>query len=600
MKHLCLVFLALFFVSSAVFAADFVPTAKLDISVNDFVQYDFNGSAKDIPVQIMGTPGRAYLMIETTGLKGVLPRITNGRVGWHTVNSIDTTVYFSAGKDLQTGSQYITWPGTDQDGNALAEGTYTYYVYAFDYMNLMQPATPIKYNDIRWAHLKVTAADENGVPFPKPLLTALAFSAYGDGSKIASRDWFKWTLGNDPRNMELFETCSIPTADGWTIYSNRCPFDATDYNYIYNFQINETESQQAYYKWMLNPNGTAEMEDWGTDLRYNFETGGGHYSGCDTDGTYLYAPVWLYSKSSCNSHIVIASCDGDKVEEIYLTDWDKAAYVQEHGEVLQAGGPTSCLCYEGKYYMNSIWCMVNVCDPVKYIDSVEYDDFIMAINEEGDGYNDKGFSADNPFPDYCFAEDPPWNYSYYATSYGLSFIATQRAGPISFTIFAPDLTAVDYAVTAGVTDTGLGIMVPMDFGGAYDGMYVNHYGVDLGDDAAINMWYLGSDVGKGVIAKTDPGTGVAAAAPAAFAVAQSSPNPANPTTTISFSIPEAGTVNVDVFNVAGQKVDTLVNNFMDAGSHSIVWDGSSLASGVYFYTVTSGEFSKTMKMTLLK
>ena len=95
-------------------------------------------------------------------------------------------------------------------------------------------------------------------------------------------------------------------------------------------------------------------------------------------------------------------------------------------------------------------------------------------------------------------------------------------------------------------------------------------------------------------------TAVSYAPPAPFILFQNNPNPANPTTTISFTLPEAGHVTVDVFNVAGQKVDTLVNDFMDTGRHSVVWNGSDFSSGVYFYTVQAGEFSKTMKMTLLK
>ena len=86
----------------------------------------------------------------------------------------------------------------------------------------------------------------------------------------------------------------------------------------------------------------------------------------------------------------------------------------------------------------------------------------------------------------------------------------------------------------------------------------------------------------------------------AFSVDQNSPNPFNPATSISFSIAEAGNVTVDIFNVAGQKVDTLANDFMDAGKHSVVWDASGFSNGVYFYTVKSGDFSRTMKMTLLK
>ena len=89
-------------------------------------------------------------------------------------------------------------------------------------------------------------------------------------------------------------------------------------------------------------------------------------------------------------------------------------------------------------------------------------------------------------------------------------------------------------------------------------------------------------------------------APAAFAVDQNYPNPFNPTTTISFTNVEASNVSIDVFNVAGQKVDTIANEFKSAGSHSVTWDASGFSAGVYFYTVKTGDFSKTMKMTLLK
>ena len=85
-----------------------------------------------------------------------------------------------------------------------------------------------------------------------------------------------------------------------------------------------------------------------------------------------------------------------------------------------------------------------------------------------------------------------------------------------------------------------------------------------------------------------------------YALEQNTPNPFNPTTTIGFTLANAGNVNIDVFNVAGQKVDTLVNDFMEAGSNSVVWDASEFSAGVYFYTVKSGNFTKTLKMTLLK
>ena len=81
---------------------------------------------------------------------------------------------------------------------------------------------------------------------------------------------------------------------------------------------------------------------------------------------------------------------------------------------------------------------------------------------------------------------------------------------------------------------------------------------------------------------------------------QNAPNPFNPTTSITFTIPSAGHVTVDVYNVAGQKIDTLVNDMMSTGRHSVVRDASGFSNGVYFNTVKAGDFSKTMKMTLLK
>jgi hypothetical protein len=71
-------------------------------------------------------------------------------------------------------------------------------------------------------------------------------------------------------------------------------------------------------------------------------------------------------------------------------------------------------------------------------------------------------------------------------------------------------------------------------------------------------------------------------------------------TTIGFTIPKAGMVTVEVFNLAGQKVDTLASGRMNAGSHSVVWNAAGFSSGQYFYTVRCGEFSRTMRMTLLK
>ena len=78
------------------------------------------------------------------------------------------------------------------------------------------------------------------------------------------------------------------------------------------------------------------------------------------------------------------------------------------------------------------------------------------------------------------------------------------------------------------------------------------------------------------------------------------PNPFNPVTSIDFNLPERGHVSLDVYSLNGQKVATLVNKEMNAGSHRVQFNGENLSSGVYIYRIRSGSHSDTGKMTLMK
>jgi len=86
----------------------------------------------------------------------------------------------------------------------------------------------------------------------------------------------------------------------------------------------------------------------------------------------------------------------------------------------------------------------------------------------------------------------------------------------------------------------------------------------------------------------------------AYELSQNYPNPFNPSTTISFTLQKAGSVELTVYNIQGQKVAMLVNKKMKAGSNTVVWDASHLASGVYYYKLTSGDYTAVKKMTLIK
>jgi len=112
--------------------------------------------------------------------------------------------------------------------------------------------------------------------------------------------------------------------------------------------------------------------------------------------------------------------------------------------------------------------------------------------------------------------------------------------------------------------------------------------------------WFGTDKGEGVgvVKQTD-------ATPRAYALEQNYPNPFNPETSIRFSLPKAAKVEVNVYNAVGQNIRTLVSTTLAAGSHAVVWDGLDdsgmrTASGVYFYSLKTDGFSKTMKMLMLK
>lgn len=96
-----------------------------------------------------------------------------------------------------------------------------------------------------------------------------------------------------------------------------------------------------------------------------------------------------------------------------------------------------------------------------------------------------------------------------------------------------------------------------------------------------------------------------AGVPTQFRLEQNYPNPFNPETTIRFSLPRAFQVKLEIYNMLGQRVRSLVNGQLNAGVYTAKWDGNddlgrSLSSGVYFYRIEAGRFASTQRMVLMK
>jgi hypothetical protein len=119
--------------------------------------------------------------------------------------------------------------------------------------------------------------------------------------------------------------------------------------------------------------------------------------------------------------------------------------------------------------------------------------------------------------------------------------------------------------------------------------------IDLDEDIVI--YFANIRIGDGSnITSTKPGADI----PSEFRLVQNYPNPFNPATIIVFQIPEYSPVSLEVFDVTGRRVITLIDENLEAGYHEVTFDGSRLASGAYLYRMQAGDFVQTKKLMLIK
>lgn len=113
------------------------------------------------------------------------------------------------------------------------------------------------------------------------------------------------------------------------------------------------------------------------------------------------------------------------------------------------------------------------------------------------------------------------------------------------------------------------------------------------------VWFKAATVGPGIVTSigaSDPDIEV----PAGFNLTQNYPNPFNPATNITFSLPKESLVNLAVYDINGRLVQHLIDRHFAIGEHTVRFDASNLASGIYLYRIQAGSFSKMRRMILMK
>jgi len=592
MKKVILLVTALLFIVPAAFALDFAPTV-LTLSAPPVIQYGFNATQLKIPISVQRTPANMVLMIYTKDQAAAIPTVTNGYLGWHTVNKIDTCIYWDAVGQFNIGNHDISWDGNDQDGNAVPAGEYIYYLFGYDNVNLKTAASP--FMCVSWHNIIINDHDPvTGNPLVHPWMDGDDTQDRSGGTGTTRGRW-KWTVGNDPSDLSLIETTNYDMQ--WVerksvVWS---PYVAGNF-YTLSDDSEAGVNIVRQFKWVPNGEST-QIEDWGDQGTFTYSTNVTSFQVF----AYVGDDILVCGNSNfsggdpyTSEMILVGAAEGEEMSRLDISEW----WVDIAGE--EAGGqangwPSQHDVQDGNLIMGA-WttCIHQVIKP-----SAGADDFNVWINDNGDYIGDHNFKEDANMPWVCNDYNvAPYMYSINLDSNMFSAFPCFDMGAVSFGLMGPDGTGIDYFAFAGETAAGKVCTEMVNYGSAYDGIYTDNFSDQTeGVDVRQHIWYVGYDSIKGVITNK---VGVDDEAPAALDVAQNSPNPFNPSTTISFATADAGNVTIDVFNVAGQKVDTIVSEFMNAGSHSVVWDASEFSAGVYFYTVRCSEFSKTLKMTLLK
>ena len=625
------IFFELIFFAMLSHAADFTPT-PMTIKVPAQIEYKFNGASLEIPFTLNGKSGAFWLVIDTHGQSENIKAVRNGYLGWHYVNKIDTTIYISQKFERTPGENTIVWDGKDENGNQAEPGEYDYYLWGYDDKSSRELVC--KFIQIGYYYdspaCKIYEKGSDGLPLSKPwIMGCQSYWWSEDNEELYKRPGinFKWIIGSTPDDVSLLQTTSCSMYypkkylkdDDYLAYSCSV-FNPVDYNVFYhtcykNIQMESSEwgkynkAFSTLLKWKFVPSGEAIIDNewfgWDKAKWEEVDYGLAEYTTCFNDNNYIYLASPGRTAYKEWNRIRCVNYDGEQIFDKTLHEWYMPSGIYRNNSIEKMYSR-----FSNKWLVASTAsCILGMINTSKLVEDADDEtDMIIFQNSNGDYFLDSYWQQNIDNPWFCVPESVVNDYKCTLKDFicidsnNLNIIFVSNYGISSFGVCTQDGTGIGYMNFADdSSQPSLGIKGGgqiCDNGSAYDGLYIH------GATDPQNHWtkhsqtyYIAFDSARGLITKS---TAVEEKNPIQFKVNQNTPNPFNPSTTISFRLPEKVNVSVDIYNVAGQKVKTLVNGYISAGEHSVRWNASGCSAGVYFYKVKAGKYERTMKMTLVR
>ncbi len=565
MRLLFTVFLALLLGAAAVHAADFAP-ARLVIEAGEIVPYAFDGTPFQLPVSVSGTPARTLFLVFTKDRAESIGAVENGHLGWHYVNRVDTCIYVSPPHDFQPGPNTVSWDGSDQDGNPVPPGEYTYYLWGFDNQSPKQLMS--RHLPGGWGfdyYSDILTVDEDGLPLANPV-------------------WYtfnkRWRIGSDPLDGSLMETSEVNAPEEWTIHNQRKPLvDPLDHTRFYTAARNGDMQQIGLIRFDWTPGGTSGIDtSFGTDGFSDLFDSPGNTPGVVSDGTHLYTAEDNHTASTePRSRFYWYDMNGALAGSVSMTEWWSSPEDYERGAQMN-GGPVCFDMEQGKVFLGGhVSCLNQMVDPARYMETGEAADFFVWSNGNGDYVLDKNFTETANLPWACNDYNvEPYKYSFSADEHLFSQACVYFIGDVSFGLLAPDGTGLGHFAFAGETNGWKKGSVFLDAGTPYDGIYCDnqqtggpHTEWDR-DAAEEGIFYVGHDSMRGII--TTAGAYVWLQNPAGGETFG-----AGTTHTVRWSSNDVTRVNVE-YSTDGGATWTEIAEGVEASARSVSWTAPDLTS----------------------